>query len=264
MRRPIVVMSMLVVLAGVSCGDHNPECPELGSEYPTTVGRLDDVTLETLRGVYSAQNPRICSTLNEYGFTTGALCMSYGVGLPEDLDVAAMIVRAKAAIAANAQYTGVSDTSALSVISHDVIPQRWFMRINFARQVYAGLEVLAHPISVLMDSLGVFWIDGNYYPEISVPAEPVVSATQAQVGILGMDITFEDFGGDPHTFVIGADSFRGEPVERILEHAAGDAIELRVAWRIPVGPAGGEPAWWFVYVDVMDGEMLLIDQLIMF
>jgi len=253
MARSLLILLALVVLSSVSCSER-PECPE----YPTTLRPLQDEILEALRADFYAENPRICSLLNEYGFTDH-FCIRR-VGIPERVDTAAFISRARATIVANARYTGVADPCWLSEISHFYLDDT-YVQIDFASQAYAGLEVVGSFISVLMDSLGVFSINGHYFPYILVPPEPLVAAAEAQESILRLTITYSDWHGDLHTFVIAADSFLADPTKAVLRHQEGDAIELRVAWRVPVGPAGEPHAWWDVYVDTMDGEMLWIHPL---
>jgi len=157
----------------------------------------------------------------------------------------------------------VSDSSTLHLRTYTLAEGR-FMSVWFDPQTYEGLRVVRSRLSVWMDSAGVLAMDGNYYPEICVPDAPLVDAAQAQDLIIGLEIVHRDQSDDPHTFEVTSDSFLGEPEKLILVHELTDAIELRVAWGIPVGPLGDNNPWWIVYVDTMDGENLDVDQLVIF
>ncbi len=254
MRRRTAALISVAWLCTASCSDPGPGSPQL--EYPTTLNPLDDEALNRLRAAYVTQNPRLCSTLDSYGFTSG-LCYEDAVGLAPSADIGAMIARAKAAIAENARFTGVSDSSSLHVKSYIISPQRLFLRIRFDPQSYAGLEVVGSGISIHMDSCGALAIDGHHSREIYVPDPPSLSADQAQATILGLEITWFDSSGDPQVYTVTEGSFEGESVRVILPCERETSIQLRVAWRIPVGPS---LPGWYVYVDTMDGQILMVEQ----
>ena len=257
MPRSISVLVPLVLLSIASCCDHDPASPEPEPEYPTTLHPLSEEALNELRADYAALNPRVCSTLNEYGLTSG-LCYEGTVGLPESTDVGNVIARAKVVVTANAQFTGVSDASNLHVRSYLISPQRRFLRIVFEPQCYAGLEVVGSTVSVHMDSLGALAINGCHYRQIYIPDPPLVSAAQAQAAIIGLQITWYDSDGNSQIYAVTGDSFQGEPARVVLPHELETSIQLRVAWQIPVGT---DILSWFVYVDTMDGQLLKVEQL---
>jgi hypothetical protein len=260
MWRFFAVVPLLVLLCVDSCGERACESPEPQLEYPTTLYPLSEQTLDSLRAVYAAQNPGVYVNLNEYGFPR-SLRLSRKCGLPESVDVEGLIARAKAAIAANWQFSGVSDSSTLDLQSYS-LAQRRFIAVWFGPQTYEGLLVLYTQVGVWMDSIGLLSMDGNYYREICIPQSAVVSAAEAGDSIVGLQINYYDSHGAPHTFVVTSESFRGEPYRVVFPRELVGAIELRVAWLIGVGPS--ESAWWYVYVDTMDGELLGADQRVHF
>ncbi|HVP57315.1 MAG TPA: hypothetical protein VMU02_04415 [bacterium] len=261
MLRCFALLAMLVLLCSTSCGERTCETPEPQEpecEYPTMLHPLSPQTLDSLRTAYAAQNPGVYVNLNEYGFPR-SLRAAREWHLPKSLDDATLIGRAKAAIVANARVTGVSDSSSLHLLSYS--RDKGVFMVWFGPQICKGLEVLDTHIGVWVDSVGVVAMDGNYYQGVCVPHVGLVPASQAQDSILGLKITFYPDGG-PDTFVVAGDSFRGVPAREIVVHQLTSAVELRVAWRIPVGP--GESPWWYVYVDTMDGERLGVEQLVDF
>jgi hypothetical protein len=224
--------------------------------YPIIIDPLPPETLETLRREFAAQNPNVCSGLNEYGFTFG-YCMSHPVHLPDDADIEALIAAAIVTLTENSRFTGVSDPMELVATSHTLYMGR--LLIYFGRQVYEGLQVVGTNIRVEMDSVGVRSIHGNHFPDICVPPQPIVSAIQAQESIIDLEIIWYDFGGNPRVHTVSEEDLQEQPTKIVLPHKLGGSIELRAAWRIPVGLPGSLS--WYVYVDMMNKELLWIEQL---
>jgi hypothetical protein len=207
--------------------------------------------------VFAAQNPGIYSDLNEYGFPRESWIMRRR-GVPASAGVEELAAQAKAAIVANAQFTGVTDSSTLELASYDLSELRESITCRFGPQIYEGLMVLYTHIYATIDSVGTLALDGNYHREICIPESAAVSAAEAQASILGLEIVYYVGVNRSRTFVVTAESFGGEPYKVIFSHELPGAIELRVAWLVPVGPAG--QTWWYVYVDTMDGELIEVEQ----
>lgn len=112
--------------------------------------------------------------------------------------------------------------------------------------------------SIQMDSCGALAIDGNHYRQIYIPDPPLLSASQAQAAVLGLQINWGDSSGNIQTYTVTGDSFQGDPTRVVLPHEVGTSIQLRVAWQVPVGT---DILSWFVYVDTMDGQLLKVEQL---
>lgn len=229
------------------------DCP---TPYPVRIDPLPGEILEELREEFAAQNPNICSDLNEYGFTSGD-CWPYTKKLPEDADIEALIAAAAVTLIENARFTGVSDLSELGAAYHSLYAGR--LLIRFGRQYFEDWEVIGSSINVHMDSLGVRSIHGNHYPDICVPKQPIVSAIQAQESIIGLEIIWYDFGGNPRVYTVTEEDLQRQPTKVVMPYKCGVSIELRAAWRIPVGLPYSIS--WYVYVDMMDRTLLWIEQL---
>jgi len=239
--------------------------PEPDPEYPTTFYPLPDATLDRLSLIFAAQNPGVYATLNEYGFPERSLIMR-GRGLSQTASLEALIAQAKATIVANAPFTGVADTAAIDVKDHVLHApggRRAWLTCWFGAQLYEGLTVKGSRLSVTIDSVGALDMDGAYFPAICIPEEPLVSSSQAQDNIVGLEIEYW-VPGARHTYVVEEGSLLGEPDKLVLVHEIPGAIELRVVWRIPVWFHPLLGPWWYVYVDTMSGDDLEVEQLVRF
>jgi hypothetical protein len=223
--------------------------------YPTTLDPLSSAELAVLRAEFAAQNPVICSGLNGFGFTADP-CRG-DRDIPDDADVDSLVAVAKAALVENAKFTGVVDASAL-VASWQNFHSGEF-RVYFEEQLHEGLEVYGTRIEVIMDAAGVRSIAGHHFPEICVPKRPFYSAIQAQESIIGLRIPWYDFGGNLRIHVVSEFDLQGQPDKVVVPYASYGSIELRVAWRIPIGQHGS--TMWYVFVDTMDKELVWIEQL---
>lgn len=229
------------------------DCPE---PYPTEIAALPFEILESLRAEFMALNPDVCSDLNQYGFTEG-FCSPVPKSLPDDVDIEQLIAEAKATLAANCKFTGICDESSLAVSSYTLF--KGVLRLYFAPQVYEGLEVVHTSVGVKVDADGMRSIDGNHYPEICVPPRPILPPIQAQESIIGLGIRWYDFGGHPQVHTVSEEDLSDPPTKVVLPHERNGAIQLRVAWRIPVEMSGMQA--WYVYVDTMDRALLWVEQL---
>lgn len=230
------------------------DCPE---PYPKVFEALPSETLAELKAEFAALNPNICSGLNQYGFTVG-FCHTFPNPLPDSVDVEPLIEDAKGTLADNFRFTGVADASTLVAGSHVLYNGQ--LHIYFGWQKYAGLEVVHSTIRVHVDAVGVRTIHGNHYPEICVPRQPILPPVPAQESIIGLGIPWYDFGGGLNIHYVTEEDLDEPPTKVILPYESFGSMQLRVAWRIPVGMGYMQRAW-YVYVDTMDREVLWIEQL---
>lgn len=86
-----------------------------------------------------------------------------------------------------------------------------------------------------------------------------VSAAKAQGSILDMEIQWYDFGGNPCLFVVGAQHLIEKPSRTFISIETEDGIERRDVWKVPVAFSNGPG--WFVYLDAVTTERLLVEQL---
>jgi len=260
-------------------------------DYPTTIPRLSADSLATLNTLFSQANPRFCSDLNQFGFTSGS-CFTGTSLIGEDASFDSLIEMARNSLAQNSQFTGVIDPQSptlrfaapIGIHGGNILA----LRVQLHPQVYKGMLVEFTDIRVMMDTIGVLSIAGNHYPEIFIP-HPVVFPHEAQQALLGKVLIWFGFGGDPNEFEITQETFCQEDltsllrhphaaalppgpeivalpgqIERVvLPHHTGAGIELRVAWRLRVRSScdGSSPLAWDLFVDTVTGELLLTRQL---
>lgn len=260
-------------------------------DYPTTIPRLSADSLATLNTLFSQANPRFCSDLNQFGFTSGS-CFTGTSLMGEDAPIDSLIEMARNSLAQNAQFTGVIDPQSptlryaapIGALGGNILA----LKVLMHPQVYKDMLVEFTDIRVMMDTIGVLSIAGNHYPEIFIP-HPVVFPHEAQEALLGKVLIWFGFGGNPNEFEITQETFcqedltsllrhphaaalppgpeivalPGQTERVVLPHQTGAGIELRVAWRLRIRDRcdGSSPLAWDMFVDTVTGELLLTRQL---
>ncbi len=232
------------------CGDRSPTGPGLGEKYPTTLVQLSPDSLQTAKELFASENPRICSSLNEYGFTAGPLCYEQSLGVGDDPDLKLLAQMAKDAVLRNSRFTGVVDSLYFSGRSFWAVgsPMR---DVEFRSQKCEGLWVMGTRITARLDTVGVLSIQGNHYRDIYIPRARL-SAREAQQSIIGMPLRYLDEHGE-QTRLVDHHDFYEQPSRVVLPVKRELSIELRVAWSIPVCY---ERTSWYVYVDSVWGDSL--------
>lgn len=253
--RFLISRSVRLVLCGCilllsACDDKSPTGPGLGASYPTRIAPLYPDSLLSAKEAFASANPRICSSLNKYGFTSGDLCSDGSKGVGPDPDYEALTQIARDTILRNRRFTGVSDNCDLPVTAF--FGSSSDIRVQFRPQSYQGLWVRGTTITARVDSIGVIAICGNHYPTIYVPP-PVISAQRAKSLIIGMPLRWSDEEGQ-HLHYVEYDDIFEEPTRVILEVIGDTGIELPVAWRISVERVP-RPRW-VVYIDSVRGDSL--------
>lgn len=252
MARIRFAAALLLLVAG--CTSDGPLAPQDDAAYPTTIPALSPEAQSALEAEFAQTNPRICSSVNEYGFTHG-LCSTGSKGLDSDANVESLITLARNTIVRNSRFTGVANPSELVVAVARKLNYPHMLRLDFESQTRAGLAVEGTVISVLMDGEGVLSISGHHYPEIRFPSH-TVPAGKAETSILGLKIHYSDWTGGKD-YVVDRDSFRGDPMRVIYPRETDAAVELHVAWQIHVG-------FFYVYVDTATLEVLGTRMLVWF
>lgn len=272
-------MGLLIACLSLSCGisepDQQNDCTQ-PEGYPSKRCLMPPGELETLQQAYTALNDGqlYATQLDSFGYITreGMIWR----GLAEDIcpsEEALMIARAKAAVLKFSPFTYVTDTTLLAVafsegFSSDsgqckgqeaLIYRGW--SIHFHNQVYEQIEVLGTQIEVGLNSDKVYWIEGHWYPEIIVPDCELMSFKEAKELVVGTDITYYGFAGEPHVFTVGEDSFMGVEEKVVLPIQVSNYTELRVAWRLGIEFLSGDRPSWYIYVDTITGETIAIHQL---
>jgi hypothetical protein len=220
--------------------------------YPTVLAPLSPDSLISAREEFASANSRICSTLNEYGFTAGDLCSDGSAGVDPDAGYEALqqlVQMARDTIIRNSKFTGVTDPSVLGVTA--IYGGSSNIRVQFSSQFYEGILVLSGSIRARVDSVGVIAISGNHYRDIYIP-HPRLSAREAQQHTIGMQLRYWDEHGE-QVHIVGHGDFDEQPSRVVLPTECERGMEFRVAWSIPVSYSR---ECWFVYIDSVSGDSL--------
>lgn len=273
------ILGLIIAFAVQNCGildsDLNDDCAA-PQDYPSKRCLLPPGDLQILQQAYTTLNDGqlYATQLDSFGdITRDGMVWR---GLAEDIcpsEETLMIARAKEAVLKFSDFTYVSDTILLEVGfsdgfwsdsgqcegQPDLVYRGW--SIHFNNQVYKQLEVLNTSIQVGLHSEGVYWIEGHWYPEITIPDCDSVSCNKAKEMIVGTEITWYGYGGDPNVFTVEEISITDSEEKVVLPFRTSDCIELRVAWRLGIDYLSGDRPSWYIYVDTITGEIIWIEQL---
>ena len=249
-------------------------------EYPITIEPLGLLELDELNTQYQAENEgRICSTLNEYGFTGYSRvlfpnnvnpCSDKRVVRIELTDTSSLIKTAKRELVKNVEYTNVTREEDLEVQellplygcticegpNTNSVPLEW--KITFQPQKKNNVEVYNTEIRVFIDANGVNRIWGNWYSDIYAPGLLDVGYTQAKETVIGTEIALQPITGQDSTLSVSLEML-GEPDFQFVPYKNSEgALELRKVWKIPIHYNYQEITQLWAQVDVVDGQLLQI------
>ena len=265
-RSEVALLSILVFVATGCESEESPAAP-VDPLYPTIITPLPTNDLAALKSDFQRRYQRVCSDLDEYGhpvrrFGNSALSCPPSIGIDVEAPYDGLVDATKAAMADMFDFTEVSDPSALVVrrvsAAAETPFRKSFLTVSFENQRYEGREVLSTPITAWVDSFGVLAVRGYHFAELHLPVIRFPSVA-AQARIVGLEIPWDDILGREHIFVVTRDSFEGDPVQVVRPQEVGDTIELYVAWEIGIARQGFLS--WYVYVDIVTGELLGTRQL---
>lgn len=234
------------------------EKDDISSAYPSIYPRLPSATLEKMRSSFTARNPFISSSLNDFGF-----CDFYGdlsnVAIPPKNGPVTEQIAIETAvnfIKTNKKETGVYNPNHLSFceISSDTIYDgsvMWHLRSE--NQKYDTIEVLYTSIVLHLTNGYVTSCYGNWYPEINVPHTLRISRDNAKTKLVGKTVTHYTFSGAKYYVNITKNNLDACSVNlKILPLASEGKIELRVCWVIDIP----DPIYYKMYVDALSGEIV--------
>ncbi len=279
--------SLLIILAlvgwSVSCdtpldtlnddpSDHT-DCPSVNmpissDSYPSSYYPLPYSKLQEAKAEYKEINDyQVCSTLDEYGWPDGSLtnCLSREWLHQEITDEDRMISMAKELILKNRRFTCVMDTSALvirrSVGSSGSNPGSNTWMVSYLDQMYQGLKVLDAGIFIQLDNETAYRLGEHWYPEIYIPETDQISPESARESLVGTEIVWHGFSGEPNIYTVTSESFMGETEKTIVPIRDENSVELRVTWRFSIKFLSEDYPSWYIYVDTSTGETIRTDQL---
>ncbi|MFB0515216.1 MAG: hypothetical protein ACETWG_01270 [Candidatus Neomarinimicrobiota bacterium] len=279
MARLLLILGLIIAFAVQNCGildsDLNDDCAA-PQDYPSKSCLLPPEDLHALQQTINTLNDGQLKSaqLDSFGYITseGVYQGWSAEGLCPSQETL-MITWAEEAVLKFGEFTGLPDFPAFEVQTSRgsradsgecggqpaEVYYNWLIR--FHNQVYEGLEVLNTRISVGLYSEGAYWIEGHWYPEITIPKCESVSCSKAKEMIIGTEITWHGLGGEPHVFIVNVSSIMDSEEKVVLPFRTSDCIELRVAWRIGIEYLPSESPSWYIYVDTVTGETISIWQL---
>ncbi|MDR9415358.1 MAG: hypothetical protein RI564_03665 [Gracilimonas sp.] len=270
----------ILSIAIIGCNLLTAENPTL--DYPTTYPVISLPELEAMNSEYqSANDNRICSTLNEYGFTGFSEILFLDGTNPCDRanrDVVrvemnepdTLLKAAQKALLKNSEYTGVTDSSALFL--KDISPQpgcvncgrpdeysaniEW--RLTFGRQLIDSTEVPGTEIIVFFDALGVNRIWGNWYPNVTIPNFVNYGYAEVQAGMVGWQIDMRPYTGESKIYTIKAEDLTERPTKVLVpyENVAQERLEIRYCWAVQIDHPNEEFDGWTAYIDIEEGILV--------
>lgn len=278
----------LIILFGIVFGMFSCDLLTISDEaleYPTKYPQLEIGELESLNAEYqSANNGRLCSTLNEYGFTGfSEVLFENGENPCERTNRGDDVVRiemdnpdtlasaAKKILLKNSKYTGIRDTNKL--VLNELLPQpgcincgrpdefsaniEW--KLTFKNQVIDSAEVLGTEITVFMDAEGVNRIWGNWYPDFKIPDFVNFGYLDVMQGMVGWQIDLHDFTGVDSIYTVQEEDITEIPEKvhlPIVDKNSND-LEIRTCWAVPILKSKDENfLGWIAYIDIEEGFLV--------
>ena len=239
---------------------------------------LDELT--ALNQEYQQRNEdKICSTLNEYGFTGFSRvlfpndinpCLSRSAPKIELPFSDSIVEQARKKLIENKEFTNVNEVTKLEVVETlalngcticegpDInnVPLEW--KITFANQYQEDVEVRGTGITVHVDNTGVNRIWGNWF-DVADPGLPVIGYLEAQQKFIGRTLSYENESGGIVDQNIEASDMKVIPDMIFLPIKTADGLELRKCWRIPISKRNTEVIKWTGFVDIIAGEVVLTE-----
>jgi len=237
------------------------------TDYPRVIAPLPADQLAALRAQFAGENPAVCAELNRYGLLTAK------PSCPEN-PVHAAIGNEDAAIdgvagwlAAHSRFTGFAGRAHVELkklteihgcaACAPPVPESSLteLRLHFPRQILSDLPVEGDvsPVVVFVNANGVFRVDGYWLPESPLPVRTTISSSAARHKLTGRTVPSAG-GGRTKPHLITDRDLRHAARRVVFVNESSRGLEIRVAWKIPVGATMA----WTAYVDAMTGEVLRI------
>lgn len=259
---------LLITIMVVSFGCKENTSPD--SNYPSTVNTLSSKSIDNL--YLSIANTPVygCSLLDEFGFfvyntNDDELC-SIEDSVQSAFSMAELETMAKKAALRYSSITGVTDTASMSVknittkdpnsktntISYsefitaypDSFPDSW--TILFDIQKIDGIEVRGTIMKMLINTVDVVAIDGNWFSDVYIPEIDYVDLDAAKKSLIGEKLTYSTYTITPND-----DTYWYSTDKIILPITRSNKIEMRVGWALCTSN-------WEIVVDSQTGETLSI------
>jgi len=237
-------------------------------DYPHVIVPLPPDQLAGLRTQFARENPTICVDLNRYGFTTARPSCPENRSRVDIEDEDAAIDAIGAWLTAHARFTGftarthvelkklteIHGCAACTPPNHDNSITE--LRLYFPNQLMFDLPVEGdvNPLVVVANAKGVIRVNGFWLPETPLPLRTTIRSSNARQMLIGRPVSPEDGKGTTRPHLIIDHDLRHAARRVVFVNKSPRGLEVRVAWKIPVGAA----MLWTAYVDAITGEVLRI------
>lgn len=183
-----------------------------------------------------------------------------GLGKSSISEASKAISISKSIIFKLSKFTNVYDTTLLEIEQAyqrhvDDIFSDWI--ITFKNQKYKSLEVINTRIMVVLCD-NMQYVMGHHYKDIYIPEKDIVDIDSAKNSLIGYKLNYEC--NHTQTLEITDSVLVSNHVDKVIYPLKmSNCIEFRVAWQVPIGECE-ECAGWYIYVDVIFGNILYIYQ----
>jgi len=232
---------------------------ELDPNYPTTIKRLPDATLEQLRKEFALKNMYLKSSLNEFGFCSRNEHEVDAMRPPimDTLKESEVFDLIRTFVSQNPSATGVGDIKefCLSKIksNSDSYDGSIMWIAETPVQTWDTIEVLQTKILFRILNRELVSCRNNWFPEIYIPEEFRVGIEEAKSLLIDKEVSHYTIAGIEWVERVTESSLEESQYSlKILPIWYEDRIELRVVWEINVP----HPVYYIFYVDVMSGRIL--------
>jgi len=224
--------------------------------YPTTIYKLDPITLSQKRATYAERNRYMRTTLDEFGFcAVSGLVEAESPPFLGDISQDQAMDTVISFISENPSETGINNPddinfrkSSKRILNDGSI--EWDFDIS--DQQANNSTVLITEISIHVRNGEVRSCVGNWYPEIYFPASFNFDQEAAKSLLIGRVLEYYSSSGQYNFKIISLNDLSQSTVNlSVLPIYINDTIELHVAWQIHL-----DNMWYIIYIDVMTGEIL--------
>jgi hypothetical protein len=231
--------------------------------YPTTIPILSSSEIKQLQDEFRAyNNNEIGARLNRYGFIGNDTSIALPFVQQEKVLTSDDALRiTMSAFLKNRKFTNTKNQYSIltsKIRLRDINKGKHWL-VELTNQKCNGLEVLYSSIAAYIYCGRVYCIYNSWYPDAYVPDADIINPNDAKGRIIGYKIKI--IGALQYNAVYPVDEKSiGEISKKVIfPYKTDNAIELRVAWQIPI-----HDSWWYVYMDTTTGEILGTDQLIVY
>jgi hypothetical protein len=259
----IQLLPLLICLSNFGCKKDvitSNQGPDFN--YPTTLYPLSQEKIQQLQNEFdSLNNHLVCSHIDKYGFVGNDRYDRIFNYTSISQDSALFI--AVNTLLRNSKFTNVRDSATLVLPGYRILSVgtkgiKW--KIVFGPQIYHGFEVLFGWIYVWVYGNEPYTIANHWYSDVYIPSIFIVSKDSARKKVIGEKIIWYGEAGNPLEFVVTDSSVSTELTNVIVPIEKENSIELRVTWKIPILFFPNGDVGWHIYLDVMNGEEVMIVQ----